>query len=787
MNGDGYSDIVIGSPEYARGLLREGAAFIYHGCPSTSSAQGGWSAEGNQSNAQFGWSVATVGDVNGDGYSDLAVGAPMFDNGAADEGTVFIYHGGPSGPSSTASWTDEGDQVGAHYGHAVAGAGDVNGDGYSDVIIGAPDHDNGQLDEGMAIVHHGSAGGLATTPAWTFEGDQDGAKLGTSVCSAGDVNADGYSEVIAGAPYFDSGQADEGMAFVFHGSITGLPPAPNWTFQSDQAGARLGESVAGMGSVNGDAFGDVAIGAPGWDNGHVDEGKAYAFHGAGAGLAAAPAWQSEGQATNRRFGASVASVGDVNGDGINEVLVGGSNGAWVYLGRIGGITDSYVGTAPNFDSNGSLPFVGQRCSGAGDVNGDGYSDVVAGEITWDNPQIDEGRASVLHGGPAGLGMLPNWTVESNESGSGFGIAAGAAGDVNGDGYGDVIVGSHLHDNGEVDEGRVVPFYGNDGTGRRNNLRLYNTNLTAPISASNIPAAQFGAGLYAKPFLGRQRTRMVWETRTQGQAFSSASGRITNSTASTAQQATSTLTATAGTELKDLVTKPTSPNTINATAVRARPKYPLTTALTGQVYGPWRYMPGHLDGHGTHNNVPLPVEMLWMEAECDGGTPTLSWATATEQNNSHFVIERSIDVAEWVAVGQVEGAGHSQQQIEYSWSDPAPAEAPVVYYRLRQVDLDGREEELAMLPLEACAGVSSELTVLPNPTQGMVAVRWSSADPTSGSRELRVLDTEGWILHQEEVNADAPGVLMDLSHLTPGVYMVNVRAGDRFRTQRLVRQ
>ncbi|MCB0728581.1 MAG: FG-GAP repeat protein, partial [Ignavibacteriae bacterium] len=103
-----------------------------------------WTAESNQAGAEFGFSVATAGDVNGDGYSDVIVGAPKYDNGETDEGRAFVFHGSATGLSSTANWTAESDQENAQLGYCVATAGDVNGDGYSDVLTGAPLYDNGQ-------------------------------------------------------------------------------------------------------------------------------------------------------------------------------------------------------------------------------------------------------------------------------------------------------------------------------------------------------------------------------------------------------------------------------------------------------------------------------------------------------------------------------------------------------------------------------------------------------------------------------------------------------------------
>src|SRR5207249_180283 len=144
----------------------------------------------------FATSVATAGDVNGDGYSDVIVGAPLYDNGQTDEGRVFVFLGSASGLATSAAWTAESNQASAQFGASVAAAGDVNGDGFGDVMIGAPFFDNGQADEGRVFLYLGSASGLATSPAWTAESNQANAQFGTSVATAGDVNGDGRADVI---------------------------------------------------------------------------------------------------------------------------------------------------------------------------------------------------------------------------------------------------------------------------------------------------------------------------------------------------------------------------------------------------------------------------------------------------------------------------------------------------------------------------------------------------------------------------------------------------------------
>jgi hypothetical protein len=172
----------------------------------------------------------------------------------------------------------EADQAGASFGFRVASAGDVNGDGYSDAIIGAPSWDGGQVNEGGAFVYHGGAGGLAVAPAWTTEPDQAGAQLGRSVATAGDVNGDGFSDLMVGAPYYDDGEIDEGRVLIHHGSATGLGAAVLLT-QGDQPGALYGLAIGTAGDVNGDGFSEAMVGAPGYDFVQNDGGAVWVFPG----------------------------------------------------------------------------------------------------------------------------------------------------------------------------------------------------------------------------------------------------------------------------------------------------------------------------------------------------------------------------------------------------------------------------------------------------------------------------------------------------------------------------
>ena len=225
----------------------------------------------------MGYSVASAGDVNRDGFSDVIVGVYNYSNGQFNEGAAFVYHGSAAGIITTAAAMVESNQASAQMGVRVACAGDVNGDGYSDVIVGAHLYSNGQPDEGAAFVYHGSATGISTIAAVLLEANQSGANMGTSVASAGDVNGDGYSDVIVGAGEYNNGQSGEGAFFVYHGSVTGINSIAAAQVIGNQTLTYIGVSVACAGDVNGDGYSDVIVGAFGYQNGEFNEGAAFLY------------------------------------------------------------------------------------------------------------------------------------------------------------------------------------------------------------------------------------------------------------------------------------------------------------------------------------------------------------------------------------------------------------------------------------------------------------------------------------------------------------------------------
>jgi uncharacterized repeat protein (TIGR01451 family) len=526
VNGDGYSDVIVGADGYTNGQSYEGRAFVYHGSASGLGAAAGWTAEGNQAGELFGISVAAAGDVDGDGYSDVIVGAQGYDNGGIGVGRAFVYHGSVSGPSATPDWMAEGDQAYAYFGCSVGTAGDVNGDGYSDVIVGAFSYDNGQTDEGRAFVYQGSLSGLSPTAAWTAESDKSGSSFGVSVATAGDVNGDGYSDVIVGADAYDNDQANEGRAFVYHGSTSGLSTTANWTAESDKSGSSFGIAVATAGDVNGDGYSDVIVGSSGYSNGQSFEGRAFVYHGSASGLSATAAWTAESDQVSAYLGNSVATAGDVNGDGYSDVIVGDDlydNGqsnegrAFVYQGSASGLSST-----PNWTAEGDQvdAYFGCSVATAGDVNGDGYADVIIGASSYDNDHVNEGRAFMYLGSASGLSTPAAWTAESDQATSQFGVSVAAAGDVNGDGYTDVIVGAYWYDNGQTDEGRAFVYYGNGGPGLSLTPQQRRSDDTAPIGhlGKSDAGQMFEAALMGRTPYGRGKFKMEWEVKTLGTLF-----------------------------------------------------------------------------------------------------------------------------------------------------------------------------------------------------------------------------------------------------------------------------
>ena len=416
-------------------------------------------------------------DVNGDGYSDVAVGAPGQDAGSIDEGNVFVYYGSPTGLPSAPSVTLDSPtgEAGAGFGQSVALT-DLEGDGFADLIVGAPAADHGSVDEGNAYVYRGSAAGLPTTPTQVIDSPsgQASAFFANELAAAGDVNGDGRGDLVVGCLWYDGSAADQGAAYVYLGAASGVaaPPAVAWVNPVPQVGAQFGRAVAGAGDLDGDGYADVVVGAPFQDGTAVDEGAVYVYRGGPAGPSATAdvVLTEPSHQAGAHFGRAVASAGDINVNGFSELLVGAPQRAdpepdegnvYVYYGGPSVVSTLPSGTFDSpLDAAGSFGFA---VAGAGDVNGDVNPDVLVGALYASTPAHHEGNAFVFHGCYCGvIHTEPASTTLDNPDDQAeglFGNAVSAAGDVNGDGFADVVVAAQAQTGTASHEGFVFVYHG----------------------------------------------------------------------------------------------------------------------------------------------------------------------------------------------------------------------------------------------------------------------------------------------------------------------------------------
>jgi len=458
LNGDAYDDAFVVALGRIVNLADSSTGYVYFG--GASGIPSGAPSTANKTLvgvADYGFvtQVAAAGDVNGDGYADLVA---TFDDDARARVLLGASNPFPAGFSGSPSVSVE--VGGITYSPSPAGVGDVNGDGFDDVLLGAP-HDQthaAYLFLGSALPTPSVAlDNLKNRMAFDFDA---GALSGFSVASAGDVNGDGYDDRIVGAPNLDLGLPNEGGAWIFLGS-----PTPNAVdtyltsfglLRSGVSGSQFGSSVASAGDVNGDGYADVIVGAPTWSLLEYYEGAAFVFHGSPSGFFDGSALQAPGRIESNldsaMLGRFVGSAGDVNGDGYADVIVSrgvafsptSGGAALVFHGGPVGIGERIFETASARIETGQPDASVYVVGPAGDVNGDGFGDVIASSTSYSGPELAEGGVFVFHGSPSGIGdrtfATANTKLESNEAFSQFGRAAAAAGDVNGDGFGDVITG-----------------------------------------------------------------------------------------------------------------------------------------------------------------------------------------------------------------------------------------------------------------------------------------------------------------------------------------------------------
>lgn len=416
-------------------------------------------------------------DVDGDGYSDVAVGACWQDAPEESEGSIFVFHGSPEGvaewPSATVDNPD--DETGGSFGTALAFAGDLDGDGFADLVVGADGASSAEPRAGRVFVFLGSSEGIRAVPAVVLEsptGERNG-HFGAAVASAGDINGDGFADVVVGAEWQDGSARNEGRAYVFRGRGGGVESSPAETLENPthQEDGRFGAAVASAGDLDGDGYADVLVGAAQQDGVVEAEGAVFFYRGSTTGLPAEPSatLTSPESQPEGRFGAAVAPAGDVNGDGYADVLIGaelqsmpenGEGRAFLYHGSSEGLSPLPTLALDNPADRAEGHF-GAALSSAGDVNGDGYADVLIGAPWQDNFENHEGNAFLYLGSEDGIVQSTLVVLDNPADGvdGQFGGALSWAGDVNADGFADVIVGASNQAAPEVGEGNAFVYHG----------------------------------------------------------------------------------------------------------------------------------------------------------------------------------------------------------------------------------------------------------------------------------------------------------------------------------------
>ncbi len=445
----------------------------------------------------LGMSVSSAGDFNGDGLDDILVGAPNDDNNGIDSGSAYIFFGGRSGtfsnPDGEADVVFHGQSADDRFGRAVSFVGDYNGDGIDDVVIGARNDDNNGNNAGRAFIFYGGKTGTYASPDTQADVIIDGLDqfdlLGYSVSSAGDFNGDGFADVVVGA--IGANLDFSGKAYIFFGEnspgphqfvadtdadvvIEGSQNSPNGNF---------GWSVSSAQDFNGDGLDDVIVGDTAADQVGSNSGSAYIFFGqnpVGQLLLSANTQANliiDGEVSGDQLGHTVSSAGDFNNDGLDDVLVGtivksnnGSFAGTVYLffgQNPGSLVRLSSDTDANLIINGQAMqyLLGNSISHAGDFNGDGFDDLIAGAPGSSRNLKESGSAYIFFGR-----NLPSQLTLDSDSGAdlifdgqgqddNLGFSVSTAGDFNGDGFSDVIVGARGDDDNGPNSGSAFVFFG----------------------------------------------------------------------------------------------------------------------------------------------------------------------------------------------------------------------------------------------------------------------------------------------------------------------------------------
>ncbi len=380
-------------------------------------------------------------DVNGDGFGDVAVGAPSASpGGRANAGAVYVYFGGPSGLSATPSQTLEGADASAELGRVVSAAGDVNGDGFGDLLVASS-----SFSSAAVHVYLGGASGLAAIPTRTLGPTAGEVGFGYSAAAAGDSDGDGYGDFLVGTAAFDDfAVLPPGTVSLFAGGPTGPSSIASQSWTGAAGNDYFGATVAGAGDLNGDRLADIGIGEPDARDGMSRlVGAIHVYLGRRGMPPATTAHRTVfGAYAGSELGNALLLDCDVNGDGWAEVVTSAARGdapPAVDLPVVLEFRGSAAGVSATARAVGSLSTGTSAVLSSGDWNRDGRGDVLWGsQLHHNNTEREAGAVVLILGGASGFDntIARRWT--GTTAYQHFATAVGST-DMNGDGYLDVVV------------------------------------------------------------------------------------------------------------------------------------------------------------------------------------------------------------------------------------------------------------------------------------------------------------------------------------------------------------
>jgi hypothetical protein len=472
----------------------------------------GFRMDGVVSGDRAGGSVSAAGDINGDGIDDLIIGADGADPNGDRSGSSYVVFGQNTASAgdfaATLALSDldgsngfrlDGVAARDYAGYSVSAAGDINGDGLDDLIIGAFGVDLNGSYSGSSYVVFGrntaSSGNFAATLALSSLDGSNGFRIdgvamydfsGRAVSAAGDINGDGLDDLIIGANRASPNGNGSGSSYVVFGkstpfaatlALSSLDGSNGFRIDGVVANNSSGSSVGAAGDINGDGIGDLFIGANSDGPNGTGSGSSYVVFGQSTPFAATLALSSLDGSNGFRVdgaamydysgGAAVSAAGDVNGDGVSDLIIGASGAgsssgsSYVVFGQNTASTGNFAATLDLSSLNGSNGFrldgvamndsSGRAVSAAGDINGDGLDDLIIGASTASPNGAASGSSYVVFG--QSTPFAATLALSSLDGGNGFrldgvaeedfsGDSVSAAGDINGDGVDDVIIGAN---------------------------------------------------------------------------------------------------------------------------------------------------------------------------------------------------------------------------------------------------------------------------------------------------------------------------------------------------------